>query len=103
MTAELALGLVSVMLVLGLLLGVVATAAARLTCLDAARAAARVAATGESDAAVAEVARAVAGAGAQVAVRRDPPWVVVTVTTRAPGGSVGMPVPSGTATAWVEP
>lgn len=102
-TAELALGLVSVVLVLGGLLAVVAGSAAQLRCLEAARTAARVAALGEGDDVVATAARTVAGPGAAVAVRRDAPWVTVTVTTRPGAGWVALPAPSGTATAWVEP
>lgn len=103
MTAELALGLVSVVLVLGVVLAVLAGSAAQLRCLEAARTAARLAALGEPDGVLAAAAREVAGAGAAVAVDRAAPWVTVTVSSRAPGGWVPVPTPRGRATAWVEP
>lgn len=105
MTAELAVGMVAVALVLALVLMAAGAAAARLRCQDAARAAARLAALGEADSAVVEAAHRVAGHGASVTVVRDPPWVEVTVSAAVPGawftgGTVGL---SATATAWEEP
>lgn len=103
-TAELALGLVAVVLVLAALLVTVSAASARVVALDAARAAARVAALGEPDDVVADVAARVAP-GAQVAVRREPPWVEV-VVRRPLGGAWftgGGLVAQGSAVAWVEP
>lgn len=104
-TAELAVGLVAVVLVLALVLVTAGAAATRLRCQDAARTAARLAALGASDAQVADAARTAAGSGAQVVVRREPPWVEVTVSAAAPGGwFTGGPVGlTGTATAWLEP
>lgn len=104
-TAELALALPSVVLVLAAVLLTAAAAGVRLQCAEAARAGARAAAIGVDDAAVAAVARQVAGSGATVTVRRDPPWVEVTVTGSVPGswlsgGDIGL---VGVATAWSEP
>lgn len=104
-TAELALALPAVVLVLAALLVTVAAAATRLQCGEAARAAARVAAIGVDDAEVASVARRIAGADAAVTVRREPPWVEVTVAGSVPGswlsgGDIGL---VATATAWIEP
>jgi len=104
-TAELAVGLVALVLVLALVLVTAGAAATRLRCQDAARTAARVAATGASDAEVVGAARRAAGADATVVVRRDPPWVEVTVSAAVPGGwftggSIGL---AGTATSWLEP
>lgn len=104
-TAELAVGMVAVVLVLGLLLVTTAAASARMRCQDAARAGARVAAIGQSDAEVVAVARRVAGGAAEVAIERHPPWVEVSVSSSVPGswftgGSVGL---SASATAWTEP
>lgn len=104
-TAELAIGMVAVSLILVLVLVAAGVAAARLRCQDAARSAARVAALGSGDPEVVAAARRVAGPGATVTVVRDPPWVAVTVSAAVPGawftsGPVGL---SATATAWVEP
>lgn len=104
-TAELAIGMVAVVLVLAVLLVTASAAAARMRCLDAARTGARVAALGEPDAAVTAAARRVAGVGAVVTVTRDPPWVEVRVSASIPGGwftggAVGL---SASATAWAEP
>lgn len=98
-TAELAVALPAVVVVLLLVLGVGAASSAQLRAADAARAGARVAALGDADTAVQAVAQRVAGAGAQVVVVREPPWV--TVQVRAPG-VVGIEV-GASATAWLEP
>jgi hypothetical protein len=104
-TAELALALPAVVLVLAAVLVTVAAGAAQLRCADGARAGARVAALGESDARVAAVARHLAGPGADVRVVRDDPWVEVVVAAELPGGwftggAVGL---AARATAWAEP
>lgn len=104
-TAELALALPAVVLVVAVLLVTAAAAATQLRCADAARAGARVAALGQPDAEVAAVARRLAGDRVAVEVVRDPPWVRVTVSASAPGswftaGSLGL---SASATAWLEP
>ncbi|MBD3780767.1 MAG: pilus assembly protein [Micrococcales bacterium] len=78
-TAEFAVLLPVVVLLLGGVVAVTSTAATHLRCADAARAAARAAALGQSDGEVAAVARRVAGPGAVVAVRHDGGWVEVVV------------------------
>lgn len=103
-TAELALGLVAVVLVLAALLVTTSAVSTRMRCLDAARTAARVAALGVADAEVSEAAQRVVP-GARVVVTREPPWVEVTVTTAVGGGwfTGGAVTVAGSATAWVEP
>lgn len=105
MTAEFAVLLPVVALLVGVVVALAACAAAQLRCADAARAGARAAAIGEGDADVATVARRVAGDRVRVAVARDAGWVAVTVES-----TVGPDVPlvggltvHGSATAWVEP
>ncbi len=104
-TAELAVGLVGVVLVLALVLVGAAAAGARLRCQEAARTGARIAALGSPDADVQDAVRAVAGPDAAVEVVRDPPWVEVRVTGTVAGGwFTGGPLEvSGSATSWVEP
>lgn len=104
-TAELALALPAVVLVLAVLLVTAGATTTRMRCADAARAAARVAALGQTDGQIVQVAQAVAGSGSRVTITRDPPWVEVTVAASTPGGwfaggSVGL---SASATAWAEP
>ena len=103
-TAELALGLVAVVLVLAALLVTTSASSTRMRCLDAARTAARVAALGVSDAEVVAAAQRVVP-GARVAVEHEPPWVDVTVTTEVGGAwfTGGAIAVSGSASAWVEP
>ncbi|WP_282946011.1 TadE family type IV pilus minor pilin [Cellulomonas endometrii] len=105
MTAEFAVLLPVVALLVAVVLGLTAAAATQLRCADAARAGARAAALGDDDAAVAAVARRVAGDGVRVAVGREDGWVVVSVE-----GAVGptLPVVGGlvvqaTATGRAEP
>ena len=104
-TAELALALPAVVLVLAVLLVTVGATTTTLRCADAARAAARVAALGRPDGEVIAVAEQVAGDGAGVSVVTEPPWVRVTVSAAAPGGwfSAGSLGLSASATAWAEP
>ncbi|WP_199424299.1 TadE family type IV pilus minor pilin [Actinotalea solisilvae] len=105
MTAELALALPAVVLVLAVLVVTASAASLQLRCADAARAGARLAAIGEDDAAVADVARRVAGAAVDVTVSRADPWVEVTVTASGPGAwftGGGIDV-AASATAWAEP
>lgn len=104
-TAELALALPAVMLVVAVLLLTAAATSAQMRCADGARAGARVAALGQSDAEIAAVVRRLAGRDAVVRVERSPPWVDVTVTADLPGswftaGPLGL---MGRSTAWVEP
>lgn len=104
-TAELAVGMVAVALVL---LAVVATAGAgvaHLRCLDAARTAARVAALGEDDAtAVAAARHALGGRAADVRVTRADGWVTVRVDApfAAWPGADGLRA-RASATSWAEP
>ncbi|MDM7832285.1 TadE family type IV pilus minor pilin [Cellulomonas edaphi] len=77
-TAELAVGLPAVVLLLVVVLTVAAAGMAQLRCADGARAGARAAALGSQDAAA--DARRVAGDGAQVLVVRAGGWATVTVT-----------------------
>jgi len=100
-TAELALLLPAVVVVLLVCATLGAAAIGQLQCADAARAAARAAAIGEPAAAVAAVARDLAGAHAQVQVDREGEWVEVTVT-RPMAGALELSA-RGTARAWVEP
>ena len=104
-TAELALALPAVMLVVAVVLVTAAATSAQMRCADGARAGARVAALGQSDAEVTSVARRLAGDDALVRVVRSPPWVRVDVSADIPGswftgGSVGL---AASATAWLEP
>lgn len=104
-TAELAAGMVVVAVVL---VAVLATGAATLTqlrCLDAARTAARVAATGEQDdAAVAAARRVLGGRAGHVRVQRSGEWVTVEVSAPfvAWSGAGGLRA-EASATSWAEP
>ncbi|HUX69743.1 MAG TPA: TadE family type IV pilus minor pilin [Cellulomonadaceae bacterium] len=105
-TVELAIALPAVVAVLGAVLGVGAAAAAHLSCADGARAAAREAALGSSDAEVVAVAQHVAGPRATVAINRDAVWVRVEVRRPAVAWFDGIGGPltaTGSATARVEP
>lgn len=101
-TAELAVGLVGVVMLLGLVLLLTAAATAQLRCTEAARAAARAAALGEEDAEVAEVARRSAGDSARVDVVRAAGWVTVTVGRAVAGDVRGLDA-RATSTTPVEP
>ncbi|GIG40516.1 TadE family type IV pilus minor pilin [Cellulomonas phragmiteti] len=104
-TAELAVGMVAVAAVLVAVLATGAATLTRLTCLDAARTGARVAALGETDGEVVAAARHVLGArGGDVRVTRDDGWVTVTVSapfTAWPGA--GGVRARAAATGWAEP
>lgn len=103
-TVELAVGMVTVLALLGLVLGLVAAGVAQIRCTEAARAGARAAALGEDDAAVSLVARRSAGGGADVSVSREGAWVDVTVRAPVLGvGSLGGLVAHATAGTPVEP
>ena len=104
-TAELALALPAVVLVLAVLLVTVGATTTTLRCADAARAAARVAALGRAHDEVVAVAERIAGDGAVVSVVTEAPWVEVSVAAPAPGGwfSAGSLGLSASASAWVEP
>lgn len=102
-TAELAVGLPAVVLVLVVVLVVAAAGIAQLRCADGARAGARAAALGSDDAA--DDARHVAGESARVVITTSAGWVTVTVSSDVGGLPFGGgPLrASATATARVEP
>ncbi|MEU2199923.1 TadE family type IV pilus minor pilin [Isoptericola sp. NPDC019482] len=104
-TAELAVGLPVVVLLLVAVLSLAAASTAQMRALDAARAGARAYAIGEDDAAARLAVAQVGGDDAELSVTRDGTWVRVTVTRPVVGGwFAGAPVrASGDATAWVEP
>jgi len=79
-TAELAVGLPAVVLVLVALLAVSSAAITQTRCADGARAGARSAALGEDDATVVATARRVAGSDVDVQVVRSDGWTSITVT-----------------------
>jgi hypothetical protein len=104
-TAELAVALPAVVLVLAALLLTASAATGTMRCAEGARAGARVAALGQSDVEIAAVVRRVAGDGSVTRVTREPPWVQVRVTRRLPGawftgGALSL---ASQATAWAEP
>lgn len=84
-TAETAVAVLSLLLVLSAALWAVSAASLRLACGDAARAAARVLARGESSQAARAAAAAVAPRGATVTLRRDGPLVIAQVRTGLTG------------------
>ncbi|MBO9555462.1 TadE family type IV pilus minor pilin [Cellulomonas sp.] len=91
MTAELAVGLPAVVLVLVMVLVVASAAVTQARCADGARTGARVAALGDDDGAVAAAAHRVAGDDAQVVVTRDAGWVTVRVEAAVGfGGRFGL-------------
>jgi len=101
-TAELAVGLPAVVLVLVVVLTVAAAGMAQLRCADGARAGARAAALGSSEAAA--DARRVAGDGARIAVASSGGWVTVTVSADVASLPWGGPLrASATAVARQEP
>jgi hypothetical protein len=85
-TAELAVGLPAVALLLVALLTVASAAVAQTRCTDAARAGARAAALGEPDGAVASTARRLAGPDSSTAVSRAGQWVTVEVSSQVGPG-----------------
>ncbi len=99
-TAEFAVALPAVMLLLALLLAGSAAGVTQLRFEEAARAGARALARGEGAAAVDGIVRRLAGESAVSAVADDGGWLSVTVSGRVPG-SVGSLVPwTLTARAW---
>lgn len=104
-TAELAVGLPVVVLLLVAVLTLTAASTAQMRALDAARAGARAYAIGEDDATVRQTVAQVGGDDAELSVSRDDTWVRVTVTRPVVGGwfSSAPLRASGEATAWAEP
>ncbi len=92
MTAEFAVALPGVMLLLALLLAGAAAGVTQLRLEEAARAGARALARGENPAAVGGIVRTLAGASATAAVAADGEWLSVTVADRV-GGPLGSTVP----------
>ncbi len=104
-TAELALVLPAVVMVLLVCCTLGAAVLGQVRCADAARAAARAAAIGEPVTVVAAVARDLAGADAEVSVDVDGSWVEVVVVRPVAAGVLGAGTleARGSARAWVEP
>jgi hypothetical protein len=104
-TAELAVGLPVVALLLVAVLTLGAASGAQHRARAAARAGARALAIGEDDAAVRAVIEKVGGHGSQVRLERDGEWVEVSVSRPVAGGWLAStPLrATGRATAWVEP
>lgn len=106
-TAETAVVLPALMVMLAAALWMLAAAGARIECIDAARAGARAAARGEAPEAVRSMTRRVAPEGAQVVLRRTGEMVRVSVRADVrPVGSVATGLPTlsveGSATADIE-
>jgi len=102
-TAELAVALPAVVLVLAALVVVVAAGSAQVRVVDAARAGARAASAGEPPARVDEVVTRVAGPSATATVDEAGSWVTVTVRSSVTGGWFSGPLGvTATATAWLE-
>jgi hypothetical protein len=91
-TAEFAVALPAVLLLLAMLLAGVAAGVTQLRLEEAARAGARALARGENAAAVEGIVRTLAGASAATAVAADGEWLSVTVADKA-GGPWGSTVP----------
>lgn len=102
-TAELAVALPVVVVLLLAVLTVGSAAVAQLRAVDAARAAARAAALGEGTDVVAQVASRVGGGAARVTVDQDGTWVDVEVSVPVVGRLSGGLVARSTASARVEP
>jgi len=104
-TAELAVALPAVVVLLVVVLVLATSVGTQLRCADAARTGARVAALGEGPGAVEAAATRVAGAGARVEVAHDGDWVTVTVSRAVTSGPLraGSLRASAAAVAWAEP
>lgn len=83
-TAEAAVALPALLVVLSLAVGAVVTVGAQLRCVDAARAAARLLARGETDGAARRAGEALAPGGSELVVSADATLVRVRVTAPAP-------------------
>lgn len=104
-TAELAIVLPAVVVLLLACAVLGAAVLGQIRCADAARAGARAAAIGESEEQVVAVAQQLAGDEAAVTVSREGAWVVVEVSRPVAGDLLGLRglSASATARAWVEP
>lgn len=104
-TAELAVALPAVVLVLTAVLVLAASALTQLRCADAARAGARAAAIGDDESGVRAVVARVAGPDADVSVVRSGDWVTVSVSDAVVSGGLrtGPLVARASAVAWAEP
>ncbi|PZR51757.1 pilus assembly protein TadE [Xylanimonas oleitrophica] len=104
-TAELAVGMPVVVLLLVAVLTLAAASSAQMRALDAARAGARALAVGEDEAQVREVVTRLAGPGAELGLLHDGPWVTVHVSRPVAAGWLAhVPLRAGgEATAWLEP
>ena len=91
-TAEFAVALPAVLLLLALLLGGAAAGVTQLRLEEAARAGARALARGEETGTVEGIVRTLAGASATAAVAADGEWLSVTVSDRT-GGPLGAAIP----------
>lgn len=92
-TAETAVVIPSLVLLVGMLLWGLMSAAALIECVDAARAGARAAARGEPEKAVLRAARSAAPPGARTRLVREQDLVRVTVTARSAGpGPLSLPL-----------
>ena len=100
MTAEFAVALPAVLLVLGLLLAGSAAGLTQLRLEEAARAGARALARGEGPASVTGVVRKLAGDSARVSVASDAGWLSVTVSGTVHGAVASMVPWTLTARAW---
>jgi Flp pilus assembly protein TadG len=89
-TAETALALPAVVIVLAAVVGAAAGLAAQVRCIDAARAGARLAARGESDDRVIAAAQRLAPSGSRIDLAPGPGSVTVRVVT---GVRIPLPVP----------
>lgn len=102
-TAETAVVLPALILVLALSLGALRYGIDQVRCLDAARAGARAAARGDSPGAVADVVRRGAPPASEVTVESARGFVTVTVRAAAPPAPLaGLPRPEGVAVAGAE-
>lgn len=104
-TAELAVGMPVVVLLLVAVLTLAAASTAQMRAADAARAGARAVAVGQSTEAVHDVVARVGGPDANAEVVHDGEWVRVLVTRPVAGGWLarGPLRATGEAVAWVEP
>lgn len=102
-TAEFAVALPAVVLVLVAVILIAMAGTAQLRVTDAARAGARAASAGEGDAQVEDVVRRVGGERLTVSVLRTDPWVTVHVRAPVVGGWFASGLSArGEATAWLE-